>query len=646
MMKYLSTVSGAALLCTVLTGSMLSASANEKLVELAKDPANWVMTGRDYNAQNFSEMTTINKENVKNLRSAWSFSTGVLHGHEGTPLVVDGMMYVHTPFPNTTFALSLDEPGKIVWQNKPRQDPTARAVACCDVVNRGLAYWPGDDSVGPLVFRTQLDGKIVAMDAKTGVTRWELENSDIKVGSTLTIAPYIMKDIVVVGSSGAELGVRGYVTGYNVKTGEQLWRSYATGPDEEVRLGANFNDANPQYGQKGLGTKTWEGDAWKIGGGTNWGWYAYDPDVDLFYYGSGNPAPWNETMRPGDNKWTMTIWGRDPDDGMAAFGYQKTPHDEWDYAGVNVMMLSEQEDKEGKMRKLLTHPDRNGIVYTLDRTNGDLVSADKIDDTVNWVTQVDLKTGLPQRDPEFGTRMDHTARDICPSAMGYHNQGHDSFDPARKLFYMGINHICMDWEPFMLPYRAGQFFVGATLNMYPGPKGDRQNYLGLGQVKAYDAIKGDFKWEVMERFAAWGGTLATAGGVMFYGTLDGFIKARDSDTGELLWKYKLPSGVIGHPMTYEHNGVQYVAIYYGVGGWPGVGLVFDLADPTAGLGAVGAFKELANYTQMGGGVMVFSLNGEGPYSDLEKGEYQPTIGSPPPANKGNRAALETGQDPS
>lgn len=615
----------AALAATVCLGANAPALANDKLVELSKSTDNWPMTGKNYDANNYSEANQITKQNVKDLKAAWSFSTGVLSGHEGTPLVVDGVMYIHSPFPNTTFAVSLNEPGKILWQHKPKQNPTARAVACCDVVNRGLAYWPGNGKVGPLIIKTQLDGNVVALKADTGEEYWKLENSDIKVGSTLTIAPYVVKDMVLIGSSGAELGVRGYVTAYDIATGQQKYRAYATGPDEEVRLANDFNSANPHYGQKGLGQATWEGEAWKIGGGTNWGWYAYDPGTNLFYYGSGNPAPWNETMRPGDNKWTMTIWGRDADTGMAKFGYQKTPHDEWDYAGVNVMMLSEQQDKTGKMRKLLTHPDRNGIVYTLDRTNGDLVSADKIDDTVNWVKQVDLKTGLPQRDPEFGTRMDHKGRDICPSAMGYHNQGHDSYDPQRKSFFMGINHICMDWEPFMLPYRAGQFFVGATLNMYPGPKGDRQTYEGLGQVKAYDAINNKYKWEVMERFAAWGGTLATAGGVMFYGTLDGFIKARDSDTGELLWKFKLPSGVIGHPMTYTHNGTQYVAIYYGVGGWPGVGLVFDLNDPTAGLGSVGAFKQLQHYTQMGGGVMVFSLDGKGPYDDPKVGEYSTEI---------------------
>lgn len=618
----LTSASCLAMVCALQVGAVSSAAANDKLVELSKSNENWVMPGKNYSSQNYSPMTQINAENVKDLKAAWSFSTGLLHGHEGTPLVVDGVMYVHTSFPNHTFALDLKDPGHILWQHKPKQDPAARSVACCDLVNRGLAYWPGDGETPPLIVKTQLDGHLVTLNAKTGEEYWKVENGDIKVGQTLTQAPYVIKNLALVGSSGAELGVRGYTTAYNIKTGEEVWRVYATGPDSDIGLADDFNSANPHYGQKGLGTGTWEGDAWKIGGGTNWGWYAYDPDTNLFHYGSGNPAPWNETMRPGDNKWTMTIWGRDADTGKAKFGYQKTPHDEWDYAGVNVMILSEQTDKEGKKRKLLTHPDRNGIVYTLDRENGDLISANKLDDTVNWVKQVDLKTGLPVRDPEFATRMDHKGKEICPSAMGYHNQGHDSYDPEKQLFFMGINHICMDWEPFMLPYRAGQFFVGATLWMYPGPKGDRQNYLGLGQIKAYNAISGDYKWEKMERFSVWGGTLATAGNLVFYGTLDGFIKARNADTGDLLWKFKLPSGVIGHPMTYEHNGTQYVAIMYGVGGWPGVGLVFDLQDPTAGLGAVGAFKNLANYTQMGGGLVVFSLGGKGPYDDVNVGEYK------------------------
>jgi methanol dehydrogenase (cytochrome c) subunit 1 len=600
----ISKITRTAVVSAIYSGALLSVSlsahANKDLARLSEDDTNWVMQTKDYKASHFSKMTQINSHNVHHLQPVWSFSTGVLNGHEGGPLVIDGVMYVHTPYPNNVFAIDLDDPDKILWQYKPKQNPAARAVACCDVVNRGLAYAPAGTDYPATIFLNQLDGHIVALNAKTGELLWKMENSDIAMGSTLTVAPFVAKDLVIVGTSGAELGVRGYATAYNIKDGKQAWRVYATGPDEDIKLSKDFNQANPHYGQFGLGLKTWEGDAWKIGGGTNWGWYAFDPELDMLYYGSGNPAPWNETMRPGDNKWTMTIWGRDINTGEAKFGYQKTPHDEWDYAGVNYMGLSEQL-VDGKMTKLLTHPDRNGIVYTLNRENGDLVNAFKIDDTVNWVKKVDLKTGQPIRDPEYSTHMDHEAKGICPSAMGYHNQGIESYDPEKNLFFMGVNHICMDWEPFMLPYRAGQFFVGATLNMYPGPKGT------LGQVKAMNSVSGKFEWEVPEKFAVWGGTMATAGDLVFYGTLDGYIKALDSRDGKELWKFKLPSGVIGHPVTYGHKGKQYVAIYYGVGGWPGVGLVFDLQDPTAGLGAVGAFKELAHYTQQGGGVMVFAL---------------------------------------
>ncbi len=599
--KFAQTIGTTMLVSSALFAVSQPASANKKLEDLSEQNTNWVMQTKDYDASHYSSMYQINIQNVHKLRPVWSFSTGVLNGHEGGPLVVDGIMYVHSPFPNNIFALDLDEPDKILWEYKPKQNPAARAVACCDVVNRGLAYAPGTKDYPPTIFQDQLDGHVVAINAKTGKLIWKIENSDIAMGSTLTSAPFVAKDLVIVGSAGAELGVRGYATAYNIKDGSQVWRVYATGPDDEIGIGEGFNKDNPHYGQFDLGTKTWEDDAWKIGGGTNWGWYAYDSELEMIYYGSGNPAPWNETMRPGDNKWTMTIWGRDVNTGKAKFGYQKTPHDEWDYAGVNYMGLSEQM-VDGKMTKLLTHPDRNGLVYTLNRENGDLVNAFKIDDTVNWVKKVDLKTGLPIRDPEYSTHMDHEAKGICPSAMGYHNQGIESYDPVKKTFFMGTNHICMDWEPFMLPYRAGQFFVGATLNMYPGPKGT------LGQVKAMDSVTGEIKWEIAEKFAVWGGTMATAGDLVFYGTLDGYIKALNSKNGEELWKFKLPSGVIGHPITYKHNGKQYISIYYGVGGWPGVGLVFDLQDPTAGLGAVGAFKELAHYTQMGGGVMTFALD--------------------------------------
>ena len=275
-------------LCVAAPLSATTAFAEDKLEALAKSEDNWAMQGKNYSANHYSTLTQINADNVKNLKVSWSFSTGLLSGHEGAPLVVDGKMFIHTSFPNNTFALNLDDPTRILWQDKPKQNAAARAVACCDIVNRGLAYWPGDGKTPSLIVKTLLDGNVVALNSETGQTVWKIENSDYKVGSTLTVAPHVYKNTVLIGSSGAELGVRGYMTAYDVRTGEQKWRAYATGPDSDVLIGDDFNKANPQYGQKGLGTATWEGDAWKIGGGTNWGWFAYDPDTNLVYYGSGN----------------------------------------------------------------------------------------------------------------------------------------------------------------------------------------------------------------------------------------------------------------------------------------------------------------------------------------------------------------------
>ncbi len=321
----------------------------------------------------------------------------------------------------------------------------------------------------------------------------------------MTIAPYVIKDEVLVGSSGAELGVRGYVTAYDVHDGTQKWRAYETGPDDEMKLGTDFNSHNPQYGRFGLGTsKTWQENTWKIGGGTNWGWYAYDPGTNLVYYGSGNPSPWNATMRPGDNKWTMTIFGRDVDTGEAKFGYQKTPHDEWDYAGVDVMILSDEKDDNGNIHKLLFHPDRNGFIYSLDRTNGDLFTVGKIDATMNEFKDVNFKNGQPIRDPEYATYMDHEAHDVCPSAMGYHDQAHDSYDPTSSSSTSTRTISAWTGSPSCFPIVPVSSSSARPCTCIRVRRAIVQNALGLGQVKAYDAVHKSFKWQVQERFAAWG----------------------------------------------------------------------------------------------------------------------------------------------
>lgn len=352
------------------------------------------------------------------------------------------------------------------------------------------------------------------------------------------------------------------------------------------------------------GTNTWKGDQWKIGGGCTWGWLSYDPELNLVYYGSGNPSTWNPKQRPGDNRWSMTIFARDADTGMAKWLYQMTPHDEWDYDGINEMILANQKI-DGKMRKILVHFDRNGFGYTMDRVTGELLVAEKYDPVVNWATHVDMKTGRPQVVSQYSTEQngeDVNSKGICPAALGTKDQQPAAFSPKTGLFYVPTNHVCMDYEPFRVTYTPGQPYVGATLSMYP-PEGDDH----MGNFIAWDATKGKIVWSNKELFSVWSGALATAGDIVFYGTLEGYLKAVDAKTGKELYKFRTPSGIIGNVMTYAHGGKQYVAILSGVGGWAGIGLAAGLTNPTDGLGAVGGYAALHKYTRLGGQLTVFSL---------------------------------------
>jgi len=575
------------------------ASANSELLKMQKDPNQWVMPLGNYSGQRYSELSQINKDNVKNLKVAWSFSTGVLRGHEGGPLVIGDMMYVHAPFPNTVFAIDLANANRIVWKFEPKQDASVIPVMCCDTVNRGLAYADGQ------IFLSQADTTLVALDAKTGKVAWTAKNGDASKGETSTAAPLVIKDKVYVGISGGEFGVRGHLTAYDTKTGKQVWRGYSMGPDSDTLMDPEKTTHLGKPVGKDSGTNTWQGDQWKIGGGTTWGWFSYDPDLNLIYYGSGNPSTWNPVQRPGDNRWSMTIFARDADTGMAKWVYQMTPHDEWDYDGVNEMILADI-DVKGKPTKALVHFDRNGFAYTMDRTNGALLVAEKYDPAVNWATHVDMATGRPQVVDKYSTHKqgeDVNTKGICPAALGTKDQQPSAFSPKTKLFYVPTNHVCMDYEPFKVAYAAGQPYVGATLSMYPAPGGTH-----LGNFIAWDASEGKIKWSIPEPFSVWSGALATAGDVVFYGTLEGYLKAVDANSGKELFRFKTPSGIIGNVNTYVHNGKQHIAVLSGVGGWAGIGMAAGLQEDTAGLGAVGAYKQLSNYTQLGGVLTVFTVD--------------------------------------
>jgi PQQ-dependent dehydrogenase (methanol/ethanol family) len=596
-------VLSAACLGAMATFAVGAAYANEELSKMAQNPKDWVMPAGDYANTRYSKLNQITAANVGKLQVAWTFSTGVLRGHEGGPLIVGNMMYVHTPFPNKVYALDLSQENKIVWKYEPKQDPNVIPVMCCDTVNRGVAYGDGK------IFLHQADTTLVALDAKTGQVAWTVKNGDPGKGATGTSAPLVVKDKVLIGISGGEFGVQCHVTAYDLKTGKQAWRAFSEGPDDQILFDADkTTDLGKPVG-KDSSIKTWQGDQWKIGGGCTWGWISYDPSLNLVYYGSGNPSTWNPKQRPGDNKWSMTIFARNPDDGKAKWVYQMTPHDEWDYDGVNEMILSDQQIG-GAERKLLTHFDRNGLGYTLDRATGELLVAEKYDPKVNWTSGVDMNKssptyGRPKVLDQFSTEKggeDKNTKGICPAALGTKDEQPAAYSPDTQLFYVPTNHVCMDYEPFKVSYTAGQPYVGATLSMYP-PQGESH----MGNFIAWDGKTGKIVWSNKEQFSVWSGALATAGGVVFYGTLEGYLKAVDAKTGKELYKFKTPSGIIGNVTTYEQGGRQYVAVLSGVGGWAGIGLAAGLTDPTAGLGAVGGYAALSNYTALGGTLTVFAL---------------------------------------
>ena len=565
--------------------------------QTAAEPSDWTIPLGSYSAIRHSSLKQIDKSNVGNMRMAWSMSTGTLRGQEGQPLVVGNMMYFESSFPNYVYAVDLDNVGKIVWKFSPEQDKFAPSVACCDVVNRGVAYADGK------IFSAALDTKLYALDAKTGQVVWTATNGDPKLGQTMTSAPLVVKDKVIVGIAGGEYGVRGYMTAYDVKTGKQVWRAYNVGPDQDILVDPQktMDGATGQPVGENSSLKTWQGDEWKLGGGTTWGWTTYDPQLNLLYYGSGNPGTWNPTQRPGDNKWSTTIFARDPDTGVAAWAYQMTPHDEWDYDGINEGVLTDSV-VDGQTVPTLTHFDRNGFAYLLDRRSGKLLKANKFDPSTNWAKEIDLKTGRPVLNPDKETHEDVNVKDICPAAQGAKNHQPASYDPRTKLFYVGTNHICMDYQAFGVKYKGGFPYVGAILSMYPADHGNVR-----GRLIAYDSVSGQTKWSVDDTFQVYSGPLSTDGDVIFYGTLDGWFKAADEETGKELYKFHAPSGIIGNPITYTHQGKQYVAVLSGVGGWAAIGLAEGLTKGTEGLGAVGLTTSLADYTNLGGTLLVFSL---------------------------------------
>jgi PQQ-dependent dehydrogenase (methanol/ethanol family) len=373
----------------------------------------------------------------------------------------------------------------------------------------------------------------------------------------------------MIGVSGAEFGVRCFFTGYDINTGKRLWRAYSMGPDDEMLV---------------------------------------DPEKTMSL---GKPIGKDSSLKTwtGDQKWSMSIMARNPETGMAAWLYQMTPFDEWDFDGVNENILVDMEVK-GEKQPVLVHFDRNGFAYTINRKTGIPLVAEKYDPAVNWSTGVDLdpksktygRPAVVASKSTFLNGQDVNTTDICPAALGSKDQQPAAYSPLTGLFYVPTNHVCMDYEPFKVTYTAGQPYVGATLSMYP-PKGESH----MGNFIAWDADKGKIVWSNKEQFSVWSGVLTTAGGIACVGTLEGYFKCVDQKDGKELYKNRTPSGIIGNAFTYGHGGKQYIGIYSGVGGWAGIGLAAGLTNPTDGLGAVGGYAGLNDYTALGGSLTVWSL---------------------------------------
>jgi PQQ-dependent dehydrogenase (methanol/ethanol family) len=575
-------------------GAGAATSANTAPNEPAGE---WHSQAHDYANTRFSALADVNASNVARLKVAWTFSDGTQNGHEAAPLVLDNTMYLVTPFPNIAYALDLTKAGApIKWSYAPNPTPVAIGKACCDTVNRGSAY-----ANGKIIYNL-LDNHTVAVDAKTGKEVWRTKMGDVTRGETMTMAPFVVGNKVYVGNSGGELGVWGWLAALDVDTGKQLWRAYSTGTDEQVRIGADFKPFYSWMVGKDLGETSWPAGMAKRGGGAAWAWISYDPELNLIYYGTSNPGPRVPAQRPGYNLWTSAIFARDAITGMAKWAYQFTPHDQWDYDGVNENVLLDI-TFEGKPRKVLVHFDRNAFAYTMDRTNGEVLLASPFA-FQNWSTGIDLKTGMPKVVPEMQPKPNVKLTNVCPPDIGGKDWQPSAFSPRTGLVYAGIFNICMDVTDHPQSYIPGTPYDGMEMVRRPGPGGN------WGEFMAWDPVAGKKVWAIKEHFMTMSGVLATAGDLVFYGTADGWFRAVDARKGTVLWSFKLGSGVIGQPMTYVGpDKRQYVAVYSGVGG------------------AAMVSSSMPGFPPRGSTLYVFSLDGESPNSG--PGLLQTDMGNKP-----------------
>jgi PQQ-dependent dehydrogenase (methanol/ethanol family) len=563
----------------------------------AQDDGQWPMPAKDYASTRYSKLTAITPQNAPGLHPVWTFSTGVLGGHEGQPLVVGDTMYVVTPWPNVLYAFDLTKEGyPLRWKYRPEVSANAIGVSCCDTVNRGAFYVDGK------IIYNLLDGHTVAVDAKSGTQLWKTQVADVSGGETVTMAPLVVKERVLVGASGGEFGIYGWVKALDLKSGAIVWTARNIGPDADM-LAKPGDFKAPYDSGADLGTHSWAEDTWRTGGAPVWGWMSYDPELDLVYYGTGNASPYNAEQRLGDNKWTASVLARRPADGSLVWAYQFTPHDNWDYDAAGAMVLADLQIG-GKATKALVHFDKNGFAYTLDRATGRLLLAQPFAN-VTWAKSIDLATGRPVLDPSKQTGASRgSVKGICPSLEGgVSPSSPPAYSPRTHLFYSSTNNLCMDYASARASHLRGTPFMGINSPYSAGPGGN------LGTFMAWDAATGKKVWENKETYPNWSGALVTAGDVAFYGTLDGWFKSVDARTGKVLSKFKVGSGVVGNPITYRGpDGKQYVAVYAGIGGdWLLLSGDVRSDDPTDVRAPADYIKDIAGHTSQGGIIWIFGL---------------------------------------
>jgi alcohol dehydrogenase (cytochrome c) len=501
------------------------------LAKGTQDTSEVLNYGMSYDLQRFSPLTQINRDTVKRLVPVWNYSYDDNKSEESQPLIYKGVLYVTT----NAATMALDaKTGQQLWKSKIDYPPETPRIVCCGIINRGAALYDGK------LFRTTLDANVMALDAKTGKELWKQNAIDYKTGYSMTVAPLVADGVVITGISGAEYGIRGFIDGWDPETGKHLWRTYTVaGPGD------------PE-------AKSWPGDTWQHGGGSTWITGSYDPDLHTVYWGTGNAGSWNPMTHPGDNLYTCSVVALDPKTGQMKWHYQFSPNDPYDYDSVAEMVLATL-NIDGKPTKVVMNANRNGFFYVLDRENGKLLAANPYIQKITWAKGVDMTTGRPIPTEVTDKVRKGEAQEVWPSALGGKNWMPVSFDPNNGIVYANTLNLGMKYKPTTPQYRAGLTYWGADIE-WAWPEGAR------GYFKAIDPMTGKSKWEVPSDIPRFSGVLSTAGNVVFTGKLTGELEAFDTDTGKKLWQFKTGSGIEGQPVTWEQDGVQYVAVSSGIGG--------------------------------------------------------------------------------